>query len=94
MKDRLIHFFFFNCRQATLLIERQQKKPLVWLNSYKLKVHLKVCKSCKKYELQSQLLEKLLGQNHVNSDDTNVYKLSEDIKTKMIQTIQDTINKD
>ncbi len=81
--DKLIHFFFFTCKKATLFIEQQQNTPLSILNSFKLKIHLRVCKACSNYAKQSKLIENALKHSHTSKDSTELFHLSETAKSLM-----------
>ena len=48
--------FLFNCRQATLLIERRADGPLPTATRAQLWAHLRLCPYCRRYELQSDLI--------------------------------------
>lgn len=46
----------FNCRQATLLIERRADNALPLLTRARLWAHLCLCPHCRRYTLQSPLI--------------------------------------
>lgn len=48
--------FLFNCRQATLLIERQADGHLPIASRAQLWTHLRLCTYCRRYEHQSNLI--------------------------------------
>ena len=54
--------FLFNCYQASALADRFHDHQLSMMEKWKIKIHLKVCKSCKNYYLQSRLLNEELSR--------------------------------
>ena len=46
----------FNCKQATLLVERRADEPLPRKTQAQLWAHLHLCPSCRRYALQSARL--------------------------------------
>lgn len=46
----------FNCRQATLLIERQADEALPTKTRIQLWAHLRLCPYCRRYEVQSAFI--------------------------------------
>jgi hypothetical protein len=87
--DKLIHFFFFTCKSATLRIEQQQITALSFLNSFKLKMHLHFCKACTNYAKQSELIEKAIKENHNSTISNEVFKLSETAKFQINKALQE-----
>lgn len=50
----------YNCRQATLLIEKKQSIELTQREKLELKIHLAGCYICRVYEQQSILINSML----------------------------------
>ncbi|TLM94343.1 zf-HC2 domain-containing protein [Hymenobacter jeollabukensis] len=46
----------FNCRQATLLIERRADETLPFKTQVQLRAHLRLCPYCRRYAFQSLFL--------------------------------------
>lgn len=63
----------YNCRQATLLIEKQQWARLTIRERVQLKVHLTGCSMCKLFQRQSRLIneqvKKLIPRQGVMLDE-------------------------
>ncbi|MEP6950325.1 MAG: hypothetical protein ABI863_13655 [Ginsengibacter sp.] len=52
----------YNCRQATLLIEKKQDTELVVREKLELKLHLSGCHICRVYEQQSILINSMISK--------------------------------
>jgi len=50
----------YNCRQATLLIEKKQEVALTSREKMELKIHLAGCYICRVYENQSILINQMM----------------------------------
>jgi len=75
----------YNCRKATLLIEKKQSIELTGREKMELQLHLAGCYICRVYEHQSILINKMMHNifNHAGSE----VKLDEDFKMKMQKKI-------
>lgn len=75
----------YNCRKATLLIEKKQSIALTNREKLELKLHLAGCYICRVYEQQSILINvmmtRLLKQPGQNIQLDNTYK--EDLKKRI-----------
>ena len=77
----------YNCKQATFLIEKKQLMPLSLKEKMELKIHLTGCAVCKFYEQQSIFITKLT--KHIfNNNENTAYKLSDDLKQQLQETIE------
>jgi len=47
-----------NCKQAIELSSTQLDKPLPWLQRWRLRLHLLLCKSCQRYMQQIRFIQK------------------------------------
>lgn len=69
----------YNCRKATLLIEKKQGALLTMREKLELKLHLAGCSICRIYEKQSILIDfmmkKLLKKNTQDTSLDSKYKL-------------------
>lgn len=61
MVAKIVHYFFLTCLKATEFVEKKLYYKLSWKEKIQLKVHLRVCKTCSKYEKQSSLLDKMMA---------------------------------
>ena len=60
MFDSLVPFY--SCQKAGELMERRYDFPLNPIENARLRVHLRLCLSCQRYEEQSRLLQYFLDQ--------------------------------
>lgn len=54
---------FFSCEDATRLTEKKLNQKISFLAQVRLDVHTSLCKACKNYQAQSQLIEESLKKN-------------------------------
>ena len=74
-----------SCKEAGLLIEKDQEGQLGVIGKWRLKRHLLICDLCKTYQKQSAALNRLLQKEVDNS----LGKLNkEDLKAKIINQIK------
>jgi hypothetical protein len=52
-----------SCKKATEMVEQDKIISLSFVDKIKLKIHLSICKACKKYEKQSQLIDDFFNIN-------------------------------
>lgn len=82
----------YNCRRATLLIERKQIVGLSAREKLELKIHLAGCNVCKIFERQSILINRMVhGLFH--STQANELKLDEKYKKQLQERIEKELNK-
>jgi hypothetical protein len=77
----------YNCRKATLLIEKQQMGRLTMGERVELKIHLTGCSICRTYQEQSIIINKMIKDFFNERDDHR--GLDVDFK----KSLQDRINK-
>lgn len=53
---------FYNCQQATILIEKKNFTRLKFWESIQLGIHLAGCSLCQLYQKQSALIDSLIGE--------------------------------
>jgi len=75
----------YNCRKATLLIEKKQSVELTGREKMELQLHLAGCYICRVYEHQSILINKMM-HNIFNSPRVEA-KLDDEFKIKMQEKI-------
>jgi len=79
----------YNCRKATLLIEKKQEIELTAKEKMELQLHLAGCYICRVYEQQSVLINVMMRQilkpqqDEVKLDDAFKEQLKEKIAAKM-----------
>lgn len=76
----------YNCRKATLLIEKKQSIDLTAREKMELQMHLAGCYICRVYEQQSILINSLM-QNMFKGNTSEV-RLDDDFKQKLKQKIE------
>lgn len=83
----------YNCRKATLLIERKQEVELSSREKLELELHLAGCYICRLYQQQSILMNGLMGKLFKTGrveprlDDTFKENLKKRIKNRVIRDI-------
>jgi hypothetical protein len=77
----------YNCRKATLLIEKQQMGRLTMGERVELKIHLTGCSICRMYQQQSIIINKMIKDLFNARHDRHGLDL--DFK----KSLQDRINK-
>ena len=87
--NKLLHFLFYSCKKATLLIEMSQKMPLSLINGFKLKIHLKICDQCSEYKKQSVFIERVLKSNYKDPSELKEVKLSDSSKARFQKSLEE-----
>ncbi len=68
-EDKNIAYFSKNfswnlcCKQATYLLLKQEEKPLSFKEEYALKFHMSICKLCKVFKKQSEIMNEAINKN-------------------------------
>ena len=76
----------YNCKQATLLIEKKQLIPLTLTEKIELKLHLAGCAVCRTFERQSILINKHI-KSFFHSATTPTGKLDDQFKKLLHERI-------
>jgi hypothetical protein len=79
---QLIHI---TCKKATYLISKKEERRLTIIEWARLKFHLAICSYCKLFEQQT----KMIGENVKHTHEYKDLKLSDVIKSKIIQLLKD-----
>lgn len=82
----------YNCRKATLLIEKKQIEGLSLREKLELKIHLAGCSVCRVFERQSIVINRMVRELFHNSKAT-VIKLDEKYKKQLQERIEKELNK-
>ncbi|MBD3637086.1 MAG: hypothetical protein HUJ25_07035 [Crocinitomicaceae bacterium] len=61
-----------NCEKAGQLIEQKEFEKIGWFRKRKLKLHLKVCKMCRKYDEDNIVLSKIIRMAGVQFSDRQI----------------------
>lgn len=77
------------CKDATTLVSRSMDGPLPWRQRFSLRMHLAMCRFCRRYERQLRFLRiasRLLGEDHASADPP---RLSDDAKARIAGALKD-----
>lgn len=80
----------YNCRKATLLIEKKQSIKLTIREKMELKLHLAGCSICRTYEQQSALINVMMHKLFKSA--SRDIKLDPAFKEKMQKTIEQKLH--
>lgn len=83
----------YNCRQATLLIEKRQFKKLSFREFVELRIHLAGCSMCTLYNKQSQVIHQMVQQLFNDSMKTEGVHLDSGFKLELQYRIDEELNK-
>jgi predicted anti-sigma-YlaC factor YlaD len=82
----------YNCRKATLLIEKKMSGQLSLREKIELQIHLKGCSFCRLYNEQSIRIN-LMVQQLFQSADQQEIKLNDEFKRELQELIDEELNK-
>ncbi|SDQ01434.1 hypothetical protein SAMN05428975_5797 [Mucilaginibacter sp. OK268] len=83
----------YNCKQATLLIEKRQIRKLSFRESIELRVHLAGCSMCQLYNKQSQIIHQMVLQLfHDTEQQASTLLLDENFKKELQERIEEGLN--
>lgn len=78
----------YNCRQATILIEKKMFGKISAAENIQLQIHLAGCSVCKTYQHQSMLINRLIAGFEANN-----LKLDDQFKISLKERIESEMNK-
>lgn len=81
----------YNCKKATLLIEKQDMARLTFKEVFELRLHLFGCSFCRIYKKQSALINQMVRQLFMDS--RNNTKLDEAFKKDLQDKIEQELNR-
>ena len=79
----------YNCRQATLLLEKREFVSLSFRETMELRIHLYGCSVCKLYGKQTQMINSMVQQLFKTTE----YKLDDSFKQELQERIEQELNK-
>lgn len=82
----------YNCRKATLLIEKRQLGKISLVETMELKIHLAGCSVCRVFEKQSGIIDQMVHVLFHAKEDENP-KLDEQFKKELQERIDTQISK-
>lgn len=83
----------YNCKQATLLIEKKQLTQLSFRETIELRIHLTGCGMCRLYSKQSQVINTMVQQLFQASAQAGNISLDDDFKKELQDRIEEELNK-
>lgn len=76
----------YSCRKAGELMERRYEVPLNPIENARLRVHLRLCLSCQRYNEQSQLLQDFLNRYRNSLTPAEVSELEvKELESRILQ---------
>jgi hypothetical protein len=82
----------YNCKQATLLIEKKSAGKLTLREAFELRVHLLGCSFCRIYKKQSRVINEMVQQLFRSSMQAD-RKLDDNFKKDLQLRIEEELNK-
>ncbi len=82
----------YNCKQATLLLEKKAFVPLSFRESIELRIHLAGCSVCRLYGKQSAMINDMVQQLFKDSE-SDMPKLDENFKKELQLRIEEELSK-
>ncbi|HVW94821.1 MAG TPA: hypothetical protein VHA56_02465 [Mucilaginibacter sp.] len=82
----------YNCRKATLLIEKKEMDRLSLREAFELRVHLVGCSFCRIYKKQSRVINQMVRQLF-NDSAHHPRKLDENFKKELQDRIEDELSR-
>jgi len=79
----------YNCRQATLLLDKREFVKLTFREVIELRIHLYKCGVCKLYGQQTHIINNMVQQLFKSSE----YKLDDSFKRELQDRIDQELNK-
>jgi len=61
-----------SCRQASRLISDREERPLGWRDRIALRLHLKACLTCVRYEQQVRFMGRAMGRWRTYSEENGI----------------------
>lgn len=78
-----------SCKKATEMVEQDKIVSLSFVDKMKLKIHLSICKACKNYEKQSQLIDDFFSKNNKTSIEDAPIEENPKLKTIILKKINE-----
>jgi NCAIR mutase (PurE)-related protein len=80
---KLFHKLFLSCKEATLYMELKESNQLNLLQNIRLTIHLIICKYCKIYNKQREIISKIFTKKSIVLDDEVDLNQINQLKTKI-----------
>lgn len=89
---QLMDKIMLSCKQATFFSSVKNYKKLKWMQKVQLRMHLFMCRGCKEFDRQSQIIDKSMAEaqkeGHLLAEDL----LSEEKKSKLKSSVNQHLN--
>jgi hypothetical protein len=82
----------YNCKKATLLIEKKLIGKITFREKLELKIHLAGCSICRTFERQSILINQMVKELFKASGNRQI-RLDDDYKKELQNSIDERLNK-
>jgi len=82
----------YNCRQATLLIEKKSMGKLSFREVIELRIHLYGCSFCRLYDKQSAMINDMVQELFKSSMKRDI-RLDDEFKRQLQHRIEEELNK-
>jgi hypothetical protein len=82
----------YNCKQATLLIEKRAIQRLSFREFIELRIHLYGCSFCRLYKKQSRVINEMVQELFHGSMKAGM-RLNDDFKKELQERIEEELNK-
>ncbi len=82
----LMNKMMLSCVKATEMVEKKKLFGLTWKENMQLKAHNAMCKVCKEYEMQSEIIDSVL--KHYLQRDNIIPLNNEKLKLKIISKLK------
>lgn len=91
MKKNIMHILLLSCAKATELMEKKFHFKLSYTEKIQLELHKMMCDACKRYEKQSEIIEKgVKAQTSSKKNDLEID--TEKLKSQIIKKLESTKN--
>lgn len=84
---RVLSALTFSCKRITEITEKEQVNTLSSTDKFRYELHLLMCKLCRSYVKQSQIIEKALG-NMFSSPKNQTEKLDDSTKKTILDKLK------
>jgi len=82
----------YNCKQATLLIEKKSVQKLTFREWMELRIHLLGCGFCRLYSKQSRVINSMVRELFRSSMQSGI-RLDDSFKSELQNRIEEELNK-
>lgn len=84
---RVLSALTFSCKRITEITEKEQVNTLSSIDKFRYELHLFMCKLCRSYVKQSQIIEKALG-NMFGASDNASQRLDDSARKNILEQLK------